>query len=79
MLLVRDIALPLNFHRRSAAQRTVGQANFPTRMGMAAQLRQAFLDAQDYADRWADFEKKKSMPPLSRTTRKVRHRLPSAT
>ena len=29
-------------------------------MGMAAQLRQAFLDAQDYAQHWADYEKKKS-------------------
>jgi hypothetical protein len=28
-------------------------------MGMAAQLRQAFLDAQDYAQKWADFERKK--------------------
>ena len=34
---------------------------FPsTRMGLAAQLRQAFLDAQDYAQKWADYEKKKS-------------------
>jgi imidazolonepropionase-like amidohydrolase len=60
MLLVRDIALPLNFtgdQRRTASRET---RKFPsTRMGMAAQLRQAFLDAQDYAQRWADYEKKK--------------------
>src|SRR5205085_1174349 len=32
---------------------------FPsTRMGMAAQLRQAFIDAQDYAQKAADYEKK---------------------
>ena len=29
-------------------------------MGLAAQLRQSFLDAQDYSDKWADFEKKKA-------------------
>jgi imidazolonepropionase-like amidohydrolase len=27
-------------------------------MGLAAQLRQAFIDAQDYATKWADYEKK---------------------
>jgi imidazolonepropionase-like amidohydrolase len=53
MLLVRDIALPLNF--------TGEKRKFPqTRMGLAAQLRQAFVDAQDYADRWADYEKKRA-------------------
>jgi len=61
MLLVRDVALPLNF---SAAQRRNERGEgrkFPsTRMGLAAQLRQAFLDAQDYAQRWADYEKKKA-------------------
>lgn len=56
MILVPDIALPLNF---SAAQRRrampgqggggAGGARFPsTRMGLASQLRQAFIDAQDY-------------------------------
>jgi hypothetical protein len=29
-------------------------------MGLAAQLRQTFLDAQDYSERWADYGKKKS-------------------
>jgi len=29
-------------------------------MGLAAQLRQALLDAQDYADKWADYDKKKA-------------------
>lgn len=56
MIVVPDIALPLNF---SGAQRRRampgqgggggGMTRFPsTRMGLAAQLRQAFIDAQDY-------------------------------
>jgi imidazolonepropionase-like amidohydrolase len=62
MLMVRDIALPLNFtggERRN--QGPFDKRKFPsTRMGLAAQLRQAFLDAQDYSQKWADYEKKKS-------------------
>jgi imidazolonepropionase-like amidohydrolase len=61
MLVVRDIAMPLNF--TGDERRNKGgfeKRKFPsTRMGMAAQLRQAFLDAQDYAQKWADFERKK--------------------
>ena len=57
MILVRDIALPMNF--TGEVRRTTrggagapGAARFPeTRMGVAAQLRQVFLDAQDYAVR----------------------------
>jgi imidazolonepropionase-like amidohydrolase len=61
MLLVRDIAMPLNFTGEQRRNQSWERAKFPfTRMGMAAQLRQAFLDAQDYAQRWADYEKKKS-------------------
>ncbi len=61
MLLVRDIAMPLNFTGDQRRNQSWERAKFPfTRMGMAAQLRQAFLDAQDYAQRWADYEKKKS-------------------
>lgn len=60
MLLVRDIAMPLNFtgdQRRNEGR----DRKYPsTRMGLAAQLRQAFLDAQDYAQRWADYDKKKA-------------------
>ena len=62
MLLLRDVAMPLNFG--SAQRRNQGgfeHLKFPsTRMGLAAQLRQAFLDAQDYAQHWADYEKKKA-------------------
>jgi imidazolonepropionase-like amidohydrolase len=61
MLLVRDIALPLNFTGEQRRNESWEKRKFPqTRMGLAAQLRQAFLDAQDYADRWVDYEKKKS-------------------
>jgi imidazolonepropionase-like amidohydrolase len=62
MLMIRDLALPLNFtgeQRRN--QGPFERRKFPsTRMGLAAQLRQAFLDAQDYMQKWADYEKKKS-------------------
>lgn len=59
MLLVRDIALPLNFTGEQRRNESWEKAKFPfTRMGMAAQLRQAFIDAQDYAKKWEDYEKK---------------------
>ncbi|HLW53748.1 MAG TPA: amidohydrolase family protein [Candidatus Angelobacter sp.] len=61
MLLVRDLALPLNFTGRQRRNESFATAKFPqTRMGMAAQLRQAFLDAQDYESKLAAYEKKKS-------------------
>jgi imidazolonepropionase-like amidohydrolase len=61
MLLVRDIALPLNFTGKERRNETWEKRKFPqTRMGLAAQLRQAFLDAEDYAQRWADYERKKT-------------------
>jgi imidazolonepropionase-like amidohydrolase len=50
MILGRDVALPLNFTgdiRRRANYN--GPSKFPTtRMGVASQLRQTFLDAQNY-------------------------------
>jgi len=61
MLLVKDIALPLNFTGDQRRNQNFESAKFPyTRMGMAAQLRQAFLDAQNYAQGLADYEKKKA-------------------
>ncbi len=61
MLLVRDIAMPLNFTGEQRRNESWEKRKFPqTRMGLAAQLRQAFMDAQDYSQRWADYEKKKS-------------------
>jgi imidazolonepropionase-like amidohydrolase len=62
MLLLRDNAMPLNF--TGEQRRNKGgfeKHKFPsTRMGLAAQLRQAFLDAQDYKSKWTDYERKKS-------------------
>lgn len=62
MLMVRDIAMPLNFTGRQRRNEGPFETHrFPsTRMGMAAQLRQAFLDAQDYEQKLAAYEKKKS-------------------
>jgi imidazolonepropionase-like amidohydrolase len=61
MVLIRDIAMPLNFTGEQRRNESWDKRKFPsTRMGMAAQLRQAFLDAQDYAQHWADYEKKKN-------------------
>lgn len=62
MLLIRDNAMPLNFtgdERRNKGG--FDKQKFPaTRMGLAAQLRQAFLDAQDYKLKWSDYERKKA-------------------
>ena len=62
MLLIRDNAMPLNFtgeQRRNKG--TFEKRKFPsTRMGLAAQLRQSFLDARDYQTKWMDYERKKS-------------------
>ncbi len=59
MLLVRDVAMPLNFTGAQRRNESFATAKFPqTRMGMAAQLRQAFIDAQDYSQKLADYQKK---------------------
>jgi len=62
MLLIRDNAMPLNFtgdQRRNKGG--FAKSKFPsTRMGLAAQLRQAFLDAQDYKLKWTEYERKKA-------------------
>lgn len=61
MLMIRDIAMPLNFTGDQRRNVPRDKRKYPsTRMGMAAQLRQAFLDAEDYAQHWADYEKKKN-------------------
>ena len=61
MLLIRDNAMPLNF--TGDQRRNKGgfeKRKFPsTRMGLAAQLRQAFLDAEDYKAKLADYDRKK--------------------
>ena len=62
MLLIRDNAMPLNFtgdERRNKGG--FDKRKFPsTRMGLAAQLRQAFIDAQDYKAKLADYDRKKA-------------------
>jgi imidazolonepropionase-like amidohydrolase len=61
MLLIRDNVMALNFtgdQRRNKGG--FDKQKFPsTRMGLAAQLRQAFMDAQDYQTKWNDYERKK--------------------
>jgi len=59
MILVKDITMPLNFTGEQRRNESFDKAKYPqTRMGMAAQLRQAFLDAQDYMQKQAEYEKK---------------------
>ena len=61
MLLIRDIAMPLNFTGKQRRNESFANAQYPqTRMGMAAQMRQAFTDAQGYAAKWDEYNKKKS-------------------
>jgi len=53
--------MPMNFTGEQRRNETWEKRKFPsTRMGMAAQLRQAFLDAQRYVQDWNDWEKKKT-------------------
>src|SRR5215471_17525112 len=61
MLLIRGIAMPLNFTGAQRRNESFATAQYPqTRMGMAAQLRQAFTDAQGYVIKWQEYEKKKA-------------------
>jgi imidazolonepropionase-like amidohydrolase len=62
MLLIRDNAMPLNFTGEERRNRGgLERQKFPaTRMGLAAQLRQTFMDAQDYKAKWADYDRKKT-------------------
>jgi imidazolonepropionase-like amidohydrolase len=61
MLLFKDIAMPLNFTGDQRRNESWEKRKFPqTRMGMAAQLRQTFLEAQEYERSLADYEKKKA-------------------
>jgi len=63
MLLVRDNAMPLNFTGEQRRNDSFEHAKYPfTRMGMASQLRQAFIDAQDYARKWDDYRKAQAGP-----------------
>jgi len=62
MLLIRDIAMPLNFTGNERRNRGgFDKRKYPsTRMGLIAQLRQAFIDAQDYRGKLTDYERKKA-------------------
>jgi imidazolonepropionase-like amidohydrolase len=61
MLTIRDIAMPLNFTGAQRRNQSFETAKFPfTRMGMATQLRQAFIDALDYEQKLTAYDKKKS-------------------
>jgi imidazolonepropionase-like amidohydrolase len=69
MILARDVALAMNFEgsvRRKANYE--GPAKFPTtRMGLASQIRQTFLDAQNYeAEREAAAKPGHKGPPPKR-------------
>jgi imidazolonepropionase-like amidohydrolase len=78
MLLIRDNAMPLNF--TGDQRRNKGgfeKRKFPsTRMGLAAQLRQAFLDAQDYKLKWTDYERRKADAALNKDKDKKSEPLP---
>ncbi|MBZ5665281.1 MAG: amidohydrolase family protein [Acidobacteriia bacterium] len=80
MLLIRDNAMPLNF--TGDERRNKGgfeKHKFPsTRMGLAAQLRQAFLDAEDYKSKWADYERKKNEAAQSKDKDKDKKAAPLA-
>jgi imidazolonepropionase-like amidohydrolase len=68
MLLIRDIAMPLNFTGSQRRNESFANAQYPqTRMGMAAQMRQAFTDAQGYAAKWDEYNKKKSSTKAGET------------
>jgi len=85
MILGRDVALAMNF---SGAQRRRGKdRKFPsTRMGLASQLRQTFIDAQAYAvskteyqaklDKWQKGDKKDAAPAAPKVDLKLEALLP---
>lgn len=69
MLLIRDVALPLNFTGEQRRRESWEKRKYPsTRMGMAAQLRQAFIDARDYEAKLTDYEKKKETAEKDKKT-----------
>jgi imidazolonepropionase-like amidohydrolase len=49
MILGRDVAMPMNFTGAQRRNESFKSAKFPmTRMGLASQMRQAFIDTQEY-------------------------------
>ena len=62
MIVLKDVAMPLNFsgqQRRAGGPDATGRTFPTTRQGMAAQIRQSFLDAQDYQRKLTEWEGKK--------------------
>jgi len=58
MLLIRDLALPMDFTGEQRRNESFEKAKYPqTREGMAAQLRQTFISAQEYQQKWEDYRK----------------------
>ena len=59
MLIGKDIALAMNFSANQRRRRgSFENWKYPsTRMGLATQLRQTFLDALDYKRKWDDYNK----------------------
>jgi imidazolonepropionase-like amidohydrolase len=58
-ILLRDNAMPLNFTGEQRRNESFEHSKFPsTRMGMAAQLRQTFIDTQEYMRKLDDWSKK---------------------
>lgn len=78
MLLGRDVALAINFQgsvRRKA--NFEGPAKFPTtRMGLAAQIRQTFLDAQHYESEMEEAARSDHKGPLPKRDLKLEALLP---
>jgi imidazolonepropionase-like amidohydrolase len=76
MLLIRDLAMPLNFtgdERRNKGG--FDKRRFPsTRMGLATQLRQAFIDAEDYKAKWTAYETRKADTGLSNDENKSKNK-----
>jgi imidazolonepropionase-like amidohydrolase len=57
--VVRDLAMPLNFTGEQRRNESFERAKYPqTRMGMAAQLRQTFIETQEYMKKLDDWSKK---------------------
>ena len=62
MLLIRDIAMPLNFtgdQRRNKGGFNNAQVPLHPH-GPVAQLRQSFSMRRDYKSKWTDYERKKA-------------------
>lgn len=78
MLLKRDVALAMNFEGDVRRRRNFsGPAKFPTtRMGLASQLRQSFLDAQAYETELNEAKKPEHKGPAPKRDLKLEALLP---